>query len=85
MKKFFLFVLIVLLLSAGAVYYFRYDIFRYSADSIFRRNLPDYIKVGEFVFDAENDVLTISNFALKNPRGYGKKIFGRDRKDNLSI
>ena len=75
MKKFSLFVLGAIIIAFGVVYYFRYDIFQYSADSIFRKNLPSYIKVGEFVFDVENSLLKISDFTVKNPRGYGNKYF----------
>jgi hypothetical protein len=66
----------VILLCAGyAVYLFRYNIFRYSAESLIKKNLPDNITVEDINFDIERGFLEILGFRVLNPPGYTKKYF----------
>ncbi len=76
MKKFIIFMLIIVILLlciAGAVYFFRDDIFQYSAESLIKKNLPDNMTVEEVNFNIEKGYLDILGFRLLNPPGYEKK------------
>jgi len=75
MLRFFFILLLAIVIAAGVfVYNYRYEIFQVSAESIIRRNLPDYVSVGSLVFDLKNGVLEVENLGIKNPRGFTERF-----------
>lgn len=73
MKKFLIVLLILVLSAAGAVYYFRNELFQYSAESVIRKNLPGYLTIKDMVFDLKKGRIEINGFGVKNPEGYSNK------------
>ena len=72
-KKVFLVLLVMFVVAAGILYYFRYDIFQVSAETIIKKNLPPFVSVGSIIFDLKNGVLEVRDFGIKNPGGYKDK------------
>ncbi len=56
------------------IYIFRDEILQYSAQSIIKKNLPDYIVVDKVVFDYKKGELILKGLAVKNPPGYNEKF-----------
>jgi uncharacterized protein DUF748 len=73
MKKFVMIVLVLLCVAAGAAYYFRFEIFQVSAESIIKKNLPPFMFVDKLDFNLKDGVLTATGIGIKNPRGYKNK------------
>ncbi len=74
MKKVGIVILVVFIAFAGVVYYFRYDIFQFSAESIIKKMLPKYVSVNRIIFDLKNGVMQVKGFGIKNPRGFQDKF-----------
>ena len=74
MKKVGIVILAVFIALAGVVYYFRYDIFQFSAESIIKKMLPKYVSVSRIIFDLKNGVMQVKGFGIKNPRGFQDKF-----------
>ncbi len=75
MKKIALVLLVLLIAAVLAVYHYRDEIFRLSADVIIRKTLPDYISVENVVLDMERSTLELEGLYIKNPRGYRNRYF----------
>lgn len=73
MKKFFIILLVFAVLGGGILWYYRYDIFQYSAETIIMQKLPKYVHVDRIIFDLQNKSLQVRGFGIKNPRGYEDK------------
>lgn len=73
MKKFGIFLLIVLVIAGGLIYHYRYDIFQFSAESIIKRLLPAYVHVDRIIFNLREGVLQVKGFGIKNPAGFQDK------------
>ena len=70
MKKFLLIVLVLLMAAGAGVWYYRYDIFQFSAETIIKKMLPGYVHVDRLIFDLKNGVLTVEGFSIRNPKGF---------------
>lgn len=73
MKKFLLVLLILLVSIVVMVYIFRYDIFQYSAETIIKSKLPDYVSVDRLIFDSQNNLFVIKALKIENPKGFRSK------------
>lgn len=73
MGKFFIILLVFVLVIGGIVWHYRYDIFQYSAESIIMSKLPEYVYVDRIIFDLKNRVMQVRGFAIKNPSGFEDK------------
>ncbi len=70
MKKFLLIVLVLVIASGAGIWYYRHDIFQFSAENAIKRMLPGYVRVDRLIFDLEGEVLTIEGFSILNPKGF---------------
>lgn len=75
MKKIGIILLIFLVLAAGIVYYYRYDIFQYSIETAVKNNLPPYVSIKSIEFDFDRDVFELKGIRIKNPKGFLTKFF----------
>lgn len=73
MKQLLIFILIVSIAIGSAIYVFREKVVQYSAETILKNNLPEYVTVEELVFDMDAGTLEAKGFAIKNPPGYQDK------------
>ena len=74
MKKIGIVVLVIFIAFAGVVYWFRYDIFQFSAESIIKGMLPEYVSVDRIVFDLKDGVMQVKGFGIRNPKGFENKF-----------
>lgn len=81
MKKFLLGALVTLVvfaaMAAAVLYIFRNELFQYSAETILKKNLPDYITVESLAFDPEKGTLRVNGLSVKNPDGYEDRYLAR--------
>jgi hypothetical protein len=70
MKIFGIIVLVIFVVAVSALYIFRYDIFQFSAETVIKKLLPDYVHVDRIIFDLKNNVLKVHGFGLRNPKGF---------------
>ncbi|MGB3112628.1 MAG: DUF748 domain-containing protein [Candidatus Omnitrophota bacterium] len=73
MKKLGIILLVFLVIFAGIIYYFRFEIFQHSAEAIVRKNLPPYVTVQNILFNLKEDLLEVKGLGIKNPKGYRAK------------
>ncbi|MEA3489149.1 MAG: DUF748 domain-containing protein [Candidatus Omnitrophota bacterium] len=69
--------LVLFVIAIAVVFHFRYDIFQYSAESMIKRNLPEYVHVDRIIFNLKENVLQVKNFALKNPGGFKDRYMAK--------
>ena len=74
MKKILILIVVFAAMAGTVIYIFRDDILQYSAQSIVKKNLPDYIVVDKVVFDYRKGELIFKGLAVKNPPGYDEKF-----------
>ncbi|MFH1846038.1 MAG: DUF748 domain-containing protein [Candidatus Omnitrophota bacterium] len=77
MKKIGLFLLAVIVIVGGIVFYYRYEIFQFSGEAIIMKNLPSYVTVEGVKIDLRNGTLHVKGFGLRNPEGYYNKFLAR--------
>lgn len=70
-------IVILIVFAAVTLYVFRFDIFRVSAESILRKNLPDYISVEGLAFDFKEGIIRANGVGIKNPAGYDEALLAR--------
>lgn len=75
MRVFFIAVLIVLAISIAAIFIYRYQIFQYSAETIIRKSLPEYIRIDRIEFDLKNNRIAFGGFKILNPEGFANRYF----------
>ncbi|MBI5144425.1 MAG: DUF748 domain-containing protein [Candidatus Omnitrophica bacterium] len=73
MKRVFITVLILLVIAAAAIFIYRFQILRYSAETLIRRALPDYVRIDKIDFDAKNGRLVLTDFKILNPHGFSNR------------
>jgi hypothetical protein len=73
MRKFFISLAITLVVIVVAIFVFRHQILRYSAEAVIRKALPDYIRIETIAFEADKRELTLSGFAMLNPPGFSDR------------
>ncbi|MBD3295739.1 MAG: DUF748 domain-containing protein [Candidatus Omnitrophica bacterium] len=69
-KRLAVFALILIVAGAGILWFYRYEIVRYSAEKIIKAALPEYVRVDDIIVDPENGELTAQGLALLNPSGF---------------
>src|SRR3989338_7473763 len=72
-KKIIITIVIIVAIAAGAVFFYRYQIFQYSAETIIRKALPDYVKIDKINFDLKNNQVILTSFKILNPVGYSAR------------
>lgn len=73
MKRFFIIILILLAISVAAIFIYRYQILRYSAETLVRRVLPDYVRIDKINFDAQNNKIVFGDFKILNPGNFSNR------------
>ncbi|HPM42557.1 MAG TPA: hypothetical protein PLV52_01860 [Candidatus Omnitrophota bacterium] len=68
-----IFLVAIILLLAGAIFFYRYQILQYSADAIIRKSLPPYIQVDKVFFEPDGRRVRLYGFKINNPPGFSKK------------
>src|SRR3989338_5982658 len=61
---------LLLLIAITAIFLYRYQILQYSAETIIRKVLPDYIKIDNIKFDPKDSRIIFERFKILNPDGY---------------
>lgn len=74
MKKIGILLLIIIIAALGITYYFRYDIFQYSAEKIIKDKLPPYVTVKRIIFDLPHNKMTVKGLSIRNPREFSQKF-----------
>ena len=69
-KKLLLVLIIILIAAVAGVYIYRFQILQYSADTLIRSHLPDYVRIDKITFDARNSKVALNGFKILNPPGY---------------
>ena len=75
MKKFFLALLILIVSVAAAVWVFRYDILRFSANMALEKVIPGNVAVKKIVVDHSARKIEVHGLTMANPRGFSESIF----------
>lgn len=75
MKKFFIVLLFLVIIIAGGVWFFRYDIFRFSAESLLKNNFPGNIAAERIVVDTTGAKIDIYGLRIANPAGFKETVF----------
>ena len=73
MKKIFIAILIILIISAAAVFIYRYRIIQYSVENIIRGMLPPYVRIDKITFDIRSGRITLNDFKILNPPRYSDR------------
>jgi len=63
----------LLLLIVVAIIMYRYQILRYSIETVIRKNLPPYVTVKKMVFDLKNSKAVFEGFGIKSPEGFSQE------------
>lgn len=66
-------VITAIILIAAVVFFFRYRILQYTADSFIRRALPGYVKIGRISFNVIDNRISVRDFRIDNPQGFNSK------------
>jgi len=74
MKKFLLVLLVLIIIAAGVIYHYRYEIFQYSAEGLIKNNLPPFVVVDRIIFDLKNHAMKIKKLRIKNPAEFQNKF-----------
>jgi hypothetical protein len=69
-KKILIVLVILVIISAAAMYIYRQAIIQYYGEKFVRDNLPGYIKIDKIKFDLVNNVFSLGKFKILNPPGY---------------
>jgi len=69
-KRTLLIIISIAAIIALAVFIYRFQIIRYSAEVFIRKSLPSYVKVDSINFDARGSRVTLSGFKISAPRGF---------------
>ena len=67
LKKIVISILVALVIIFGLIYVYRYQILRYSAETLIRAGLPHYIKIERIGFDFKSSRIIFGGFCILNP------------------
>lgn len=70
LKKIFIVILLILTVLAAVIFIYRYQIMQYSAETIIRKSLPDYVRIDKIDFKPQESKLILSGFKILNPPGF---------------
>ncbi len=73
MSKKFIAVIISLLLIAISIFIYRYQILQYTAETLIRKYMPDYVKIDKIRFDFRKGDLLLGGFKILNPPDFSKE------------
>ncbi len=76
---------VLILIGLGVIYYFRFNIFQYSAERVIREKLPPYLAVKNMVFDLEKGHISLQGVEVKGPAGYQSKHIARIKELSCDI
>ena len=69
-KKILIVLTILLAAAALLLFIYRYQILKYSTETLIRKALPDYIKIEKILFQPERSRIVFENFKILNPPGF---------------
>jgi len=72
-KKIFLSLLVLFIIVASVAFFYRYKILQYSAQTLIRKVLPEYISVDRIYFDFKRGEIAFTGFKILNPPGFANK------------
>lgn len=64
---------IILAMIIAGIFLYRYQLIQYSAETLIRKNLPDYITVDTIKFDFKNSRVLITGSKVQNPPDFSNK------------
>ena len=73
LKKIVASIIVIIAITAIAVFIYRYQILQYSAETIIRKILPDYVRVDTIIFRPQEEKLTLKGFKILNPPGFSSR------------
>lgn len=71
-KKLLITIVVLIAVMGTAIFLYRYQILRYSAETIIRKILPDYVKIDGINFDFKGKKIVLSGFKITNPPGFSQ-------------
>ena len=72
-KKILIVLIVLIIVSLLVVVTYRYQILQYSAESVIRSVLPNYVEVGTVRFEFVNHMLVLGDFRIVNPPDFSNK------------
>lgn len=72
-KKILVIAAVVAALAIAALFFYRYQIITYSAESVIRSALPGYVKISTIRFDFKAGKAFFEGFKLEGPRGFSDR------------
>lgn len=74
MKKIFITIALVLVILGAVIFIYRYQLAQYSAETVLRKLLPDYIKIETMIFDFRSQRVTFRGFRIANPPDFTNRF-----------
>ncbi|MDD5427812.1 MAG: hypothetical protein PHI58_01065 [Candidatus Omnitrophica bacterium] len=72
-KKILIAVVVLIALTAASVFIYRYQILQYTAETLIRKYLPDYIRIDTIKFDFAKGDVALAGFKILNPPQFSKE------------
>lgn len=72
-KKTLIAITLLLVASAAAIFIYRYRIIQYSAETIIRKALPEYVKIDKIYLDFNESKIIFGGFKILNPPHFSYK------------
>lgn len=69
-KKILIVLVVLVIISAAAVYIYRQAIIQHYGEKFIRDNLPGYVKIDKIKFDLGNNVFSLAGLKVLNPPGF---------------
>lgn len=74
MKKILIIAILVLAALLAAVFIYRYEIIKYSAETLLHNCLPSYVRIDEINFDFTGRMISVKGFKIMNAPGFSNNV-----------
>jgi hypothetical protein len=72
-KKLIIIIVAAVGLIAAAIFIYRYQILQYTAETLIRKRLPNYVRINNIRFDFSKGEVVLSGFKILNPPEFSKE------------
>ncbi len=72
-KKILIVTAVIAVLAVSALFFYRYQLISYSAETVIRNALPKYVRISKIRFDFKDSRAYLEGFSLEGPRGFSDK------------
>jgi len=72
-KKVLIAIVLFLIAVVTIIFIYRYQLFQFSAETIIRKALPEYIKIDRIYFDFKESKIVLGGFKITNPPNFSYK------------